>query len=99
MTHAPGQSARAGLGPLARVAMDAGGYAVGGLFAGVAAARHAKGLHPYRPACTARLLGGGAPVAPAGAALLSRPGAHAPVLRFSRALGLPVPLPDLLGAG
>jgi hypothetical protein len=99
MTYAPGQSARADLGPVARVAMDAGGYAVGALFAGLARVRHAKGLHPYGPAFTARLIVDGAPWAPAGSALLSRPGEHAAILRFSRALGLPAPLPDLLGAG
>jgi hypothetical protein len=79
--------------------MDAGGYAVGALFAGLAAARHAKGLHPEGPAFSARVRIDGAPVAPAGSTFLSRPGQYEAILRFSRALGLPKPLPDLLGAG
>jgi hypothetical protein len=99
MIREPGQSARADLGPVARVAMDAGGYAFGALFAGLAAVRRAKGLHPYGPAFSARVTIDGAPWAPAGSTLLSRPGEHAAILRFSRALGLPAPLPDLLGAG
>jgi hypothetical protein len=99
MIREPGQSARADLGPVARVAMDAGGYAFGALFAGLARVRHAKGLHPHGPAFAARLIIDGAPWAPADSTILTQPGEHAAVLRFSRALGLPAPLPDLLGAG
>jgi len=99
MPRAPGQSARADLGPAARVAMDAGGFAVGSLFAALAASRHAKGLHPYGPAFAARVSIDGAQHAPRGSALLAQPAEHEAILRFSRALGLPAPLPDLLGAG
>jgi pimeloyl-ACP methyl ester carboxylesterase len=79
--------------------MDVVGYGFGSLFAALAAVRHAKGLHPYGPAFSARVVIDGAPSAPAGSTLLSEPGAHEAILRFSRALGLPAPLPDLLGVG
>ena len=39
----------------------------------------------------------GDPVAPRAARLLSEPGEHEAIVRFSRSLGLPRPLPDLLG--
>jgi hypothetical protein len=39
----------------------------------------------------------GAPDAPAGAQLLSRPSEHEAILRFSRSVGVPRPIPDLLG--
>jgi len=44
-----------------------------------------------------RLLVSGAPAAPRAAALLSRPAEHRVLVRFSRSLGLPRPVPDLLG--
>jgi hypothetical protein len=78
--------------------MDAAGYGLGAVFAGLAALRRAKGLHPRGPAFAARLRVHGAPWAPAGSALLSRPGEWPAVVRFSRAIGLPPPFPDLLGA-
>src|SRR4051794_1543537 len=93
----PGESARRGLGPGARLAMDAAGYGFGAVFAGLAAARQAKGLHPRGPAFAARLTVDGASWAPT-AALLTRPAEWPAIVRFSRALGLPRPLPDLLGA-
>lgn len=39
----------------------------------------------------------GAPWAPAGSTLLSAPGVHTAIVRFSRSIGAPRPLPDLLG--
>jgi hypothetical protein len=79
--------------------MDAAGYTVGALFAALAAARRAKGLHPVGAAFAARVVVDGAPWAPTAATVLSRPGEYEAIVRFSRALGLPAPLPDLLGAG
>jgi hypothetical protein len=49
--------------------MDAAGYGVGAVFAGLAAARQAKGLHPRGPAYAARLTVEGAAWAPAAATL------------------------------
>jgi hypothetical protein len=94
----PGESARRGLGPGGRLAMDAAGYGLGAAFAGLAGLRSAKGLHPRGPAYTATLRVDGAPWAPGASTLLSRPGEWPAVVRFSRAIGLPPPLPDLLGA-
>lgn len=70
----------------------------GALFAALSAARGGKGLHPRGAVHRARLVVDGAPEAPRRADLLSRPGEWPAVVRFSRALGLPRPLPDLLGA-
>jgi hypothetical protein len=39
----------------------------------------------------------GGPAAPSAARLLSEPGEHEAIVRFSRSVGLPRPLPDLLG--
>lgn len=39
----------------------------------------------------------GAPAAPRAASLLANPGEHFAIVRFSRSVGLPRPLPDLLG--
>jgi hypothetical protein len=70
----------------------------GAVFAALSAVRGGKGLHPQGAVHRARLLIDGAPEAPRAADLLSRPGEWPAVVRFSRALGLPRPLPDLLGA-
>jgi hypothetical protein len=45
----------------------------------------------------ARLAIPGAAAAPAAAELLSRPGEHRVIVRFSRAVGVPRPIPDPLG--
>jgi hypothetical protein len=67
------------------------------VLAALAAARGAKAVHPRGVAHRARLvIDGGAP-APRGSQLLATPAAHTAVVRFSRSLGLPRPLPDLLG--
>jgi hypothetical protein len=54
-------------------------------------------VHPHGAAYSARLVVAGAASAPPAAALLSRPGRHPAIVRFSRSLGVPRPLPDLLG--
>jgi hypothetical protein len=71
---------------------------VGAVFAGVAALRRARALHPHGRAYRARVMIDGAPGAPA-ASLLRRPGDYPAEVRFSRGLGLPRRWPDLLGVG
>jgi hypothetical protein len=92
-----GASARQGLSRPARIALDAAGYSVGGVLAGVAAARGAKAVHPHGVSYRARLLIDGAAYAPPASQLLSTPREYCALMRFSRSLGLPRPLPDLLG--
>ena len=59
--------------------------------------RRAKPVHPHGATYRARLCVPGAPCAPAASTLLATPGEHAALVRFSRSIGLPRPLPDLLG--
>jgi len=73
------------------------GATVGAVLALVAAARRGKAVHPHGEVYAARLVVGGVPAAPAAALLLATAGEHAALVRFSRSLGLPRPLPDLLG--
>lgn len=75
----------------------AGGTALGAVFAAGAAVRRGKVLHPDGAVFEARLVVPGAAPAPAGAELLATPGEHRGFVRFSRGIGLPRPLPDLLG--
>jgi hypothetical protein len=84
--------------PLVRQGAVAGaGYAIGGVLAAVAAARGGKSVHPHGAVHEARLVVDEDPAAPAGSRLLGTPGEHRALVRFSRSLGLPRPLPDLLG--
>lgn len=73
----------------------AGGAVIGTVLAGVSALRRAKSVHPRGTVreATVTIHGTG----PAGSALLSQSGEHRAVVRFSRSLGVPTPLPDLLG--
>jgi hypothetical protein len=92
----------AGPRPMARtvrsVAAAAGvGVGVGAVLALVAAARRGKAVHPHGEVYAARLVVGGVSAAPAAAQLLATAGEHAALVRFSRSLGLPRPLPDLIG--
>jgi hypothetical protein len=80
-----------------RLASDAVGWAVSGVLAVVAAVRRGKAVHPHGAVHRATLRVPGDPAAPSAAQLLSEPGEHAAVVRFSRSVGLPRPLPDLLG--
>ena len=73
------------------------GIPVGAVLALLAAARRGKAVHPHGDVYAARLVVGGVPAAPAAAQLLASPGEHAALVRLSRSLGLPRPLPDLLG--
>jgi hypothetical protein len=74
-----------------------GGVPFGAVLAAGAALRRGKVVHPHGVVFSARLVMAGAPAAPRAAALLSEPAEHRALVRFSRALGLPQPLPDLLG--
>lgn len=76
---------------------DAIGIPVGAALAVVAGARRGKAVHPHGAVHAGRLVIAGTPDAPRGAEVLSRPGEHAAIVRFSRSVGLPRPLPDLLG--
>ena len=82
--------------PVARLAADAAGLPLGALLALLAAARGGKAFHPAGAVHAATLRVHGVPSAPP-AELLRTPAAHAALVRFSRSLGLPRPLPDLLG--
>jgi hypothetical protein len=64
--------------------------------AGLAAVRRGKPVHPHGVTYTGELTILGHAEAPA-ARLLSEPAQYGVVVRFSRSLGLPRPLPDLLG--
>lgn len=75
----------------------AGGAVMGTVLAGLSVARRSKSVHPRGTVREARVVIDGADAAPAAATLLARPGAHRAMVRFSRSIGLPHPLPDLLG--
>jgi hypothetical protein len=73
------------------------GVSLGALLAGIAALRRGKAFHPKGVVHAARLAITDPPACARGSTLLGRPGEHAAIVRFSRALGLPAPLPDLFG--
>jgi hypothetical protein len=79
------------------VLAEAAGVSIGGVLAALAAVRRGKAFHPDGVVYDARLSIVGDPAAPAAAELLARVGVHRAIVRFSRAVGLPRPLPDLLG--
>ena len=73
---------------------DVIGTATGAVFAAAAAVRRAKAVHPHGVVHEATLeIPGGA----SGAVLFDTPAEHRAIVRFSRSLGFPRPLPDLLG--
>ena len=65
--------------------------------AAVAGARRGKAVHPDGVVHEATLVVSGSDAAPHGARLFAEPGEHLAIVRFSRSIGLPRPLPDLLG--
>jgi hypothetical protein len=71
--------------------------ATGAVLAAVSALRRAKPVHPHGESFLAAFAVAAEPSAPPAARLLRTPGEHRAVVRFSRSLGLPRPLPDLLG--
>ncbi len=81
----------------ADVVARAAGVSTGAVLAAGSALRRGKVVHPHGVVFEARMIVGGARAAPPAAELLSRPAEHAALVRFSRSLGLPRPLPDLLG--
>ena len=80
-----------------RFAAEAIGTTVGGVLAALAAARRGKAVHPHGVVYSGRLRITGAGAAPPAASLLTEPGEHEAVVRFSRSVGVPRPIPDLLG--
>jgi hypothetical protein len=81
------------LGLLAKAA----GLSIGAVLAALAGVRRGKAFHPDGVVYDARLTIGNAAAAPQGTELFSQSGDHRAVVRFSRAVGLPRPIPDLLG--
>jgi hypothetical protein len=92
-----GDNAHRGLAGLRLLAVDAAGYTVGSGLAGLAAIRRGKAVHPQGAVYEAEL------VVPTHRGALGRTelfgtrGRRPALVRFSRSLGLPRPLPDLLG--
>lgn len=76
---------------------EAAGVSIGAVLAALAIARRGKAFHPDGVVYDARLAITGDSAAPQAAELLSRQGEHPAIARFSRAVGLPRPIPDLLG--
>jgi hypothetical protein len=79
------------------VAVDAAGYGIGLALAGVAAVRRGKAVHPHGAVYEAELVVPGHHDALGRTELFGAPARRPAVVRFSRSLGLPRPLPDLLG--
>src|SRR5215207_9871434 len=88
---------RASLVGPARVAVDLCGLSSGLALAAASALRRGKAVHPRGAVYGARLEVRGGPPAPAASLLLSEAAEHDAIVRFSRSLGTPRPLPDLLG--
>lgn len=76
---------------------EAAGFGIGSVLAAVAAIRRGKAVHPDGVVHEAQLRVTGAAAAPSGARVLSAPADHDAIVRFSRSLGVPRPIPDLLG--
>jgi hypothetical protein len=76
---------------------EAAGLSIGAVLGTVAAVRRGKAVHPDGVVYEARLSIAGDSAAPQAAELLSQAGEHPAIARFSRSVGLPRPLPDLLG--
>lgn len=92
-----GDNARRGLARPGRIAVDAAGYGIAAVLAAVAAVRGGKAVHPDGVVYRARLVIDGALGAPRASQLLATPAEHGALMRFSRSLGMPRPIPDLLG--
>src|SRR5207302_4752801 len=73
------------------------GTSIGGVLVVIAAVRRGKPVHPTGVVYDARLVVSGSDDAPRGARLLCELAEHRAIVRFSRSLGLPRPVPDLLG--
>lgn len=73
------------------------GATIGTVLGAIAAIRRGKAVHPKGEVFEGRLKVSGEPAAPSKARLLSTPAEHRVIVRLSRSLGLPRPLPDLFG--
>ena len=82
---------------MSRATSEAAATAAGLAMGALAAVRRGKAVHPQGEVYEATLRVPGAAHAPRAASLLARPGEHRAIVRFSRSLGVPRPLPDLLG--
>jgi hypothetical protein len=76
---------------------QAAGWSLGAALGVIAGVRGGKAVHPHGVVYDAQLAVPGGEAAPSAAELLSRRGEHRAVVRFSRSVGLPRPIPDLLG--
>ena len=76
---------------------EAGGVILGAVLGAIAGVRRGKAVHPHGVVYDGWLVVPGGMGAPSAAELLSAPGEHRAVVRFSRSVGLPRPFPDLLG--
>jgi hypothetical protein len=92
-----GENARRGLSGPRRLAVDAAGFAVGGALAGLAALRRGKAVHPHGAVHEAELVVPGHDNDLGSTELFGSAARRPALVRFSRSLGLPRPLPDLLG--
>lgn len=80
-----------------RLASEVIGLSAGAVLGALAGARRGKAVHPHGVVYAGRLVVPGSPDAPRSAQLFSEPGEHAAIVRFSRSVGVPRPIPDLLG--
>jgi hypothetical protein len=76
---------------------EAAGASIGAVLGAVASLRGGKAVHPHGAVHEATLTILGSPKAPAAAQLLSTPAEYRAIVRFSRSVGVPRPIPDLLG--
>ena len=92
-----GENARRGLSAPRRLAVDAAGFTVGGVLAGLAGLRRGKAVHPHGAVYEAELVVPGHDHGLGSTELFGTAARRPALVRFSRSLGLPRPLPDLLG--
>lgn len=76
---------------------EVAGASIGAMLAAIAGLRRGKAVHPDGVVYEGWLVVPGAPDAPREAQLLAEPAEHRALVRFSRSVGVPRPLPDLLG--
>lgn len=93
----PGADARRDLNRPAAVVVETAGYAAGLVLAGLAAVRRGKAVHPHGIVFDAELVVGPVTAGLERAELFAKPGRRPAIVRFSRSVGVPRPLPDLLG--
>ncbi|MCU1497808.1 MAG: hypothetical protein JWM47_1761 [Acidimicrobiales bacterium] len=84
-------------GPIPRFVDATAGRAAAVVFGSLSALRHRRIFHPYGDAFGATLDVTGRETRPFGAPLLDEAGRRRCVVRISRGIGLPEPLPDFLG--